>query len=122
MVRTQFDEVLSYGWNAGGNLGTGTKRAYQLVPTAVDVLRGEPITCAAAGARHSVAVSNTTLTGFVFDCKGRHTMCGLLLEACLLMAECGFPLRACISLVCTVLSLQVLTKVRCYALCLWAIL
>lgn len=56
----------TWGWGQTGALGHGNRR-FQLFPTVVNALRGEPARCIAGGARTSFAVSSGTSTSFAFD-------------------------------------------------------
>jgi alpha-tubulin suppressor-like RCC1 family protein len=56
----------TWGWGQTGALGHGNRR-FQLFPTVINALRGDPIRCIAGGARTSFAVTSGTSTSFAFD-------------------------------------------------------
>lgn len=56
----------TWGWGQTGALGHGNRR-FQLFPTVINALRGDPIRCIAGGARTSFAVSSGTSSSFAFD-------------------------------------------------------
>lgn len=56
----------TWGWGQTGALGHGNRR-FQLFPTVINALRGEPVRCIAGGARTSFGVSSGTTTSFAFD-------------------------------------------------------
>ena len=56
----------TWGWGQTGALGHGNRR-FQLFPTIINSLRGDPIRCIAGGARTSFAVTSGTSTSFAFD-------------------------------------------------------
>lgn len=56
----------TWGWGQTGALGHGNRR-FQLYPTVINALRGDPIQCIAGGARTTFAVSSGTSTSFAFD-------------------------------------------------------
>jgi alpha-tubulin suppressor-like RCC1 family protein len=56
----------TWGWGQTGALGHGNRR-FQLFPTVINALRGDPIRCIAGGARTTFAVTSGTSTSFAFD-------------------------------------------------------
>eukprot|EP01117_Protostelium_nocturnum_P010523 TRINITY_DN378_c0_g1_i1.p1 TRINITY_DN378_c0_g1~~TRINITY_DN378_c0_g1_i1.p1 ORF type:complete len:790 (-),score=282.46 TRINITY_DN378_c0_g1_i1:27-2396(-) len=63
---TDKNEVFSWGWGASGCLGHGNRR-FQLIPKEVSQLQGEIITSVAAGHKHSLIVTSSSVSTFAFD-------------------------------------------------------
>lgn len=63
---TEDGSMFTWGWGQTGALGHGNRR-FQLYPTVINSLRGDPIRCIAGGARTSFAVTSGTSTSFAFD-------------------------------------------------------
>ncbi|PRP80534.1 hypothetical protein PROFUN_11847 [Planoprotostelium fungivorum] len=66
MALTQDHKILSWGWGSSGCLGHGNRR-FQLVPKEVGQLQGEEIKSIAAGNKHSLVVTSSSVSTFAFD-------------------------------------------------------
>jgi hypothetical protein len=61
-------ELYTWGWGVQGALGHGNRR-FQLYPTLVTKLRGEPISAAAASGNHTLAITASGSSTWAFDFK-----------------------------------------------------
>jgi alpha-tubulin suppressor-like RCC1 family protein len=61
-------EIFTWGWGMQGVLGHGNRK-FQVAPTLISRLRGEPILEAAASGNHTIAITASSSSSFAFDFK-----------------------------------------------------